>query len=286
MTKVTDISNYGIDTEQDVVLTVQNPAKVSFTVQKKDADTKKALPGAQFKVEYLPFDKTSGDITVSSTATWQDKGKVTTSGDDGLATVSGEPGIYRITETSAPTGYDITSTEPQYVAMTGGLKITNVTVGETTVELDTNQALEFEDDQQVSLKVTKKIQPGELKVSGNHAFTFTLYNEKKEKIKELTITTTNGQPKEGTFTGLSQGKTYYLKETGVKAGFAFTGMRDSEGEAMTPDNDGFYKITMPTEPENISVTAENTYLYAQVSIRKVDGEKEPSWTTRSLKLCG
>ena len=56
VTKVTDISNYGIDTERDVVLTVQNPAKVSFTVQKKDADTQKTLPGAQFKVEYLPFD--------------------------------------------------------------------------------------------------------------------------------------------------------------------------------------------------------------------------------------
>lgn len=273
VTKVTDISNYGIDTEKDVVLTVQNPAKVSFTVQKKDADTKKALPGAQFKVEYLPFDKTSGEITVSSTATWQEKETVTTKGEDGLATVSGEPGIYRITETSAPTGYDITSTEPQYVAMTGGLKITSVTVGETTVKLDTDQALKFADDQQVSLKVTKTIQPGKLKVSGDHAFTFTLYNEDKEKIKELTITTTDGQPQEGTFTGLSQGKTYYLKETGVKAGFAFTGMKDSEGEAMTPDNDGFYEITMPTEPENVSVTAENTYLYAQVSIRKVDGEE-------------
>lgn len=273
VTKVTDISNYGIDTERDVVLTVQNPKKVSFTIQKKDADTNEALPGAQFKVEYLPFDKTSGDITVSSTATWQKKETATTQGENGLATVSGEPGIYRITETSAPTGYDITSTEPQYVAMTGGLKINSVKVGETNVELDTDQALEFEDDQQVSLKVTKTIQPGELKVSGDHAFTFTLYNEDKAIIKELTITTTDGQPQEGTFTGLSQGKTYYLKETGVKAGFAFTGMRDSEGEAMTPDNDGFYKITMPTEPENISVTAENTYLYAQVSIRKVDGEE-------------
>ena len=273
VTKVTDISNYGIDTEQDEVLTVQNPAKVSFTIQKKDADTKKALPGAQFKVEYLPFDKTSGEITVSSTATWQKKETVTTKGEDGLATVSGEPGIYRITETSAPTGYDITSTEPQYVAMTGGLRINSVKVGETNVELDTDQALEFADDQQVSLKVTKKIQPGELKVSGDHAFTFTLYNEDKEEIEELTITTTNGQPQEGTFTGLSQGKTYYLKETGVKAGFAFTGMKDSEGEAMTSDNDGFYEITMPTEPKDVSVTAENTYLYAQVSIRKVDGEK-------------
>ena len=273
VTKVTDISNYGIDTEKDVVLTVQNPEKVSFTIQKKDADTDETLPGAQFKVEYLPFDRISGDITVSSTATWQKKETATTQGEDGLATVSGEPGIYRITETSAPKGYDITSTEPQYVAMTGGLKITSVTVGETNVELDTDQALEFEDDQQVSLKVTKTIRPGELKVSGTHAFTFTLYNEDKEIIKDLTITTTDGQPQEGTFTGLSQGKTYYLKETGVKAGFAFTGMTDSEGEAMTSEDDDFYKIIMPTEPENVSVTAENTYLYAQVSIRKVDGEE-------------
>ena len=273
VTKVTDISNYGIDTKKDVVLTVQNPEKVSFTIQKKDADTKKVLPGAQFQVEYLPFDRTKGDITVSSTATWQKKETATTQGEDGLATVSGEPGIYRITETGAPTGYDITSTEPQYVAMTGGLKINSVTVDKTTVKLDTDQALEFADDQQVSLKVTKRIQPGELKVSGDHAFTFTLYNEDKEKIKELTITTTDGQPQEGTFTGLSQGKTYYLKETGVKAGFAFTGMTDSKGEAMTPDNDDFYEITMPTKPENVSVTAENTYLYAQVSIRKVDGEE-------------
>ena len=283
VTKVTDISNYGIDTEQDVVLTVQNPKKVSFTVQKKDADTDEALPGAQFKVEYLPFDRTSGDITVSSTATWQKKETVTTKGEDGLATVSGEPGIYRITETSAPTGYDITSTEPQYVAMTGGLKINSVTVGKTNVERDTDQALEFADDQQVSLKVTKKIQPGELKVSGDHAFTFTLYNEDKVIIKELPITTTDGQPQEGTFTGLSQGKTYYLKETGVKAGFAFTGMKDSEGEAMTPDN-GFYKITMPNELENISVTAENTYLYAQVSILKVDGEKGISLDDAKFKV--
>ena len=282
--KVTDISNYGIDTEQDVVLTVQNPAKVSFTIQKKDADTKKALPGAQFKVEYLPFDKTSGEITVSSTATWQKKETVTTKGEDGLATVSGEPGIYRITETSAPTGYDITSTEPQYVAMTGGLKINSVTVGKTTVKLDTDRALEFADDQQVSLKVTKTIQPGELKVSGTHAFTFTLYNEDKEKIKELTITTTNGQPQEGTFTGLSQGKTYYLKETGVKDGFAFTGMTDSEGEEMTPEDGDFYKIIMPNEPENVSVTAENTYLYAQVSILKVDGEKGISLDDAKFKV--
>ena len=272
VTKVTDIANYGIKTEEGMVLTVRNPEKVSFQIQKKDADTKEALKGAQFKVEYQPFAKVRGEIVATSTEGWQLKETVTTQGDEGLATIVGEPGIYRITETKAPEGYDITSKEPQYVAMTGGLAITSVKVDEKGVELNKEQPLEFVDDHQVSLKVTKTIRPGDLKVSGDHAFTFTLYDENKSELKDLTITTTNGERKDGTFTGLSQGKTYYLKETGVKAGFAFIGMIDSEGKAMTPDDNGFYQITMPTEPKDVSVTVENTYLYAQVSIRKVDGE--------------
>ena len=128
---------------------------LTHTGKGADADNGDYLNGAQFKVEYLPFDTLSDEITViSASANWQDKGTKTTAGAEGatkgLATVTGEPGIYRITEIKAPDGYDITSTQPQYVAMTGGLKITSVTVGETNVDLDTDQALEFEDDQQVS----------------------------------------------------------------------------------------------------------------------------------------
>ena len=273
VTKVTDIANYGIETEKGIVLTVQNPEKISFQIQKKDADTKGALKGAQFKVEYQPFAKVSGEIAVTSTKGWQLKETVTTKDYEGLATVVGEPGIYRITETKAPEEYDITSTEPQYVAMTGGLAITSVKVDRKEVALNKEQPLEFVDDHQVSLKVTKTIRPGDLKVSGDHAFTFTLYDENKSELNDLTITTTNGERKDGTFTGLSQGKKYYLKETGVKAGFAFTGMSDDKGSLLTPDQDGYYKITMPNTPDDVSVTAENTYLYAQVSIRKVDGEE-------------
>ena len=273
VTKVTEIANYGIETEKGLVLTVQNPEKISFQIQKKDADTKGALEGAQFKVEYQPFAKISGEIAVTSTEGWQLKETVTTQGDEGLATVVGEPGIYRITETKAPEEYDITSKEPQYIAMTGGLAITSVKVDRKEVKLDKEQPLEFVDDHQVSLKVTKTIQSGKLEVSGDHAFTFTLYDENKSKLKGLTITTSNGKNAEGTFTGLSQGKTYYLKETGVKAGFAFTGMSDDKGSHLTPEKDGYYKIKMPNTPDDVSVTAENTYLYAQVSIRKVDGEE-------------
>ena len=275
--QVTDISDYGIDTEDGVTVTVKNPEDISFSIRKADADNGDYLNGAQFKVEYLPFDTLSGEITVTSaSANWQDKGTKTTEGTEGatkgLATVTGEPGIYRITETKAPDGYDITSTQPQYVAMTGGLDITKVTVDETEISKDTNVPLEFVDDQQVSLTVKKTIEKNDMEITGSHDFTFTLYDAEKKKIKDLKITTTNGETASDSFDGLSQGKTYYLKETVVNAGFAFTGMTDENGSPMEPDPNGYYEITMPNTPENISVTAKNTYLYAKASIRKVNGE--------------
>ena len=275
--QVTDISDYGIDTEKGITVTVKNPKEISFSIRKADADTGAYKNGAQFKVEYLPFGTLSGEITVTSASVeWQDKGTKTTAGTEGttkgLATVTGEPGIYRITETKAPDGYDITSTQPQYVAMTGGLDIKKVTVDGTEIRKDTNVPLEFEDDQQVSLTVTKTIEKNDMEITGSHAFTFTLYDAEKKKIKELKITTTDGKTASGSFDGLSQGKTYYLKETVVNAGFAFTGMTGENGSPMTSDPDGYYEITMPTEPKDVSVTAENTYLYAKASIRKVNGE--------------
>lgn len=275
--QVTDISDYGINTEDGVTVTVKNPEDISFSIRKADADNGDYLNGAQFKVEYLPFDTLSSEITVTSaSANWQDKGTKTTAGTEGatkgLATVTGEPGIYRITETKAPDGYDITSTQPQYVAMTGGLDIKKVTVDGTEISKDTNVPLEFKDDQQVSLTVTKTIEKNDMEITGSHAFTFTLYDAEKKKIKELKITTTDGETASGSFDGLSQGKTYYLKETDVNAGFAFTGMTGENSSPMTPDPNGYYEITMPDTPDNISVTAENTYLYAKASIRKVNGE--------------
>lgn len=276
VTKVTDISNYGIDTEEGITLTVENPKKVSFMIRKQDADTGEYLNGAQFQVEYTPFTSTDGTLAyTSSVVSWQDKGTVTTAGEDesrGTASVSGEPGLYRITETKAPDDYDITDGGPKYIAMTGGLDITSVTVDGSSADVDTDADMVFQDDEQVRLKVKKEILSGDMSVSGSNEFSFTLYDSSKKQLKELTATTRDGEPAEITFDGLSQGKTYYLKETGVKAGFAFTAIKDAKGDALTADADGFYEIKMPATPTDVSVTAENTYLYAQVSIRKVDGE--------------
>lgn len=271
VTKKTDISNYGINTAERITITVKNPKQISFVVRKQDADTDTFLKNAVFKVEYIPFTQISGDISIDTKAvSWQEKPDVTTDG-DGEAVVSGEPGIYRITEKKAPSGYDITDTAPKYAAMTGNLNIGKITADGKEIQKDTDVNLIFQDDQLVNLHVKKEIKAGDLTISGSHTFTFTLYDSAKNKLKELKIETKDGKTATGTFAGLSQGKTYYLKETDMEKGFAFTSLKNEKEGKMTADADGYYKIIMPAEPQDVSVTAENTYLYSKVSIRKVDG---------------
>ena len=283
VTQVVDLSDYGYTGNEEI--RIKNPEKVSFDIYKQDADTEEYVNGAAFKIEYTPFNSTSGDQAIAGSISWTDKGTVTTTGTKeegeeakalGKATFTGgEPGIYRITETKAPGGYDLTDTDPKYVAMTGGMNIGTVTVTvdekEIVLNKDTDTGLIFQDEEQVSLKVTKKINAGEMTVTGNHSFTFTLYDGQKQKLKDETITTQNGKVASVTFEGLSQNTTYYLKETAMPTGFSFTGMYDSADTLMTPEADGYYKIITTGEPEDVSVTAENTYLYGRVTILKVDG---------------
>lgn len=278
----TDIYDYGLAASSGIALDIKNPATISFNIRKQDANTEEPVNGAVFKVEYLPFAAISGNINVSSNDTLWTTVSTTaeTAGTDtegkaqGIAAITGQPGVYRITETGAPSGYDRTDTAPKYIAMTGGLNIGDVTVDGNTepIAKDTDITMVFRDDKQVKLAVTKVINKGSMSVSGNHAFTFTLYDSTKKPIKTLTITTENGNSKSGEFTGLSQEQTYYLKETGVKEGFAFTALKDGSGKVMTADKDGYYRIDVGDSTEDISVTAENTYLYGKISIRKADGE--------------
>lgn len=296
VSKKTDITNYGIKTEDEIDLHIENPEKISFTITKKDADNNSLLlGGATFKVEYLPFEKVSGDITVdNTTAQWQTLSPVTTalSGENkGKVTVSGSPGIYRITETAAPTGYDLTDTTPKYIAMTGGLNIGNVILkagsSQTGITKNSDTHMVFKDEKQVSLQITKTIKKGSMTITGDNTFTFALYEKVGDQMQPvkingtdvtLTLTSNNGGDVSGKVAGLSQGKTYYLKETTVGTGFAFTAINDSNGEPINAEN-GYYPVTMPIQPvamsdedADMSVTAVNTYLYGEASIRKVNGE--------------
>lgn len=310
VTEKKDLSSYGI-TGSPLALTVKNPPTVSLTVEKQDAQTPATkLPGAEFTVEYTPFtavDDTAVSIT-SSTAKWTDKRTITTAETTGQATASGlTPGIYRVKETKAPDGYDITDSSYQYIALTGGLDVGTVKVKEkasdgtekeipvTNYGTDNATApLVFEDTKHVSLTVTKTLDTGSLGETDaqddnylfdkKYTFTFTLYAADKKLIETKSIELQEEKDSEGgiigykldadaksvTFSGLSQGGMYYLKE-GHGVDFDLEGISQN-GTALTADTDGYYTITVPNNGTNVSVTATNVYLFAEVSVRKVKGD--------------
>lgn len=301
VTSVRQISDYGIETSKGINLQIANPQTVDFTIKKINRETQEGLAGAKFKVERLDFQNCgiaeASDVTIiGSESGWEEVGTYTT-GTNGLYTYkNGEPGIYRITETQAPEDYDITDPEPKYLALTGGLKIKSVTLqGESSQKItvkvtgnngeDTSEDPDFTfaDNKKVRLTVTKHIDSGSLAVAGNPSFTFTLYgSDKTTKIEELPVTCTNGADSSGSFEKLlSQGGTYYLKETNIPEGYALKGI---SGNALTEDTDGFYRIVVPDSSADIVVTAENTYLWAEVSVLKVDGDTGASLSGADFKI--
>lgn len=277
VTHKVDINDYGIKTSEGVTLTVQNPETQDLTITKIDKDTKAKLKGAAFKIEYQRFPVFSGDVTLTDSG-WSTVNNAAVTDDNGQVILKNQkPGVYKITETAAPKGYDITDTAPRYVALTGSMNIGTVKVGEISVTKNTDQGygeetLTFADAKQVKLTVNKDIIEGNLKLTGSSKFTFQLLDENKTQITSKTVTCTDGQVGSVDFTGLSQGKTYYLRESIIPAGYQLTAMKDGEGSLMTADGDGYYRIEVPDTDDDLTVTAENTYLYAELSIRKVDGE--------------
>lgn len=278
---VTDLSDYGIDPIEGLELKVENPGEVNFTIKKIDEDTKEVLNGAQFKVEYKSFSAVSGDITESSTSGWTTVSEnLITAGEGekkGLASYTGDPGIYRITEMKAPSGYDITDSNPKYLALTGGLRINSVKVDGTDVPIDSpeDHTVVFEDSKQVSLTVQKSIDQGNLTGNVNGSFTFTLYKDGADKSKVVIdnkqVSVSGTGTGSAVFTGLSQGVTYYLKETSSPKDFVLTSLKTGDRE-IKADADGYYAVTMSDKPTDVTVDAVNKYLHAAVTILKADGE--------------
>ncbi len=303
VTAVRQISDYGIKTSQGIHLEIANPQTVDFTIKKTDRETGDGLSGAKFKVERLDFQNCgiaegTGVITISgSEEGWREVGTYTTGTDGGYTYKNGEPGIYRITETQAPSNYDITDAEPKYLALTGGLEITSVTLqGDTPQKIDVKVTgnngedtsadadFSFADNKKVTLTVTKHINSGNLTVTGNPSFTFTLYGSNKSTVVGTrTVTLTGGADSSVSFENLlSQGGTYYLKETGIPEGYILKDIRGNA--ALTEDTDGFYKIVVPNSSTAINVTAENTYLWAEISVLKVDGNTGDSLSGAEFRI--
>ena len=302
----TDIYDYGIPENNDGIdLNIKNPEIVAFDIKKEDAQNSTALQGAKFEVKYLAFnndainndaiyDTSAGAVGATIAVNSSDFAGVTaatyTTGENGIAAVTGNPGIYQIKETTAPSDYDLTETAPKYVAMTGGLNVTKVTVDGTDISVDRNTVegtqdsgndvtIVFRDKKKVSLTITKMVRDkedgaeGQLAVSGSPKFTFNLYEDKQNQGNVRTAEiqwSANGENKD-TITGLSQGKTYYLEEIPA-ANYKLSALKWNDTSIEDQDGDGLYAITIPDNSSaDVTVIAENTYLRGKISVRKVDG---------------
>lgn len=271
------LNDYGIT---EAALKVENPLLGSLTVLKTDKATGGAVTSdeetepAVFKVEYKAFNTWSGEETVSDNG-WSVKSSNLTTHADGTATLTDlQPGVYKITETKAPTGYDLVTT-PQYVVLTGGMDKT-VTITEKTVADEDAASVEvtFADPKQVSLTVEKVIESGDLTVEGDHSFTFTLYDVAKKEIASKTVEVkggaVNGTKVSATFNGLSQGAVYYIQESDPGEDFQLKSVTGKNGLTVSEEK-GYYKFAMPEGNAGATITATNAYMYAEVTILKVDG---------------
>ena len=275
----TDLSYYGVS--QGIALEIRNPAKGGFTIQKTDKnDSTQKLKGAQFAVAYQLFAGWNGDQRFTDEK-WSQETTYTTDA-NGQCKITGlEPGLYRVRETKAPEGYDITDPEPKYIAVTGGMNIPNVILekggAESKVIINDDTHLVFRDSKQVQLSVTKQIDKGGVEVSGDASFTFGLYENREDTkpIDTLTVTSKKGAEVTGTFPKkLSQGKTYYLREISAADGYAFESLAASspDGFTLQEEGAGWYSFTVPASNSDLAVTAVNQYLWAEITVLKVDGE--------------
>ena len=284
VTGVTDLSDYGFNG----TLTIKNPQLGTLTVQKYKEGTSDGLPGATFTLYQYLFDSLTDTVTVNTSealeelteaelkaAGWSEviepEPKKTAAG--GTASWTNlEPGVYYVVETDAPEGYELAS-KGQYVVLTGGMGVTVTTTGEGKVSATDESAVTaaFYNKPQANLRVTKTVSDeGNLRTAeerANDTFTFRLYKGEDDPNPQ-TITIKDSQS--DMFSNLSLGQTYYLEEA-EDSDYALTGLTLG-GTPLTAGEDGRYKIAITEENsgETLEVTATNTYLYAKVTILKVD----------------
>lgn len=276
VTDVTDLSDYGIT--GTLTLDVPDPELGQITIVKtSQADGNTKLQGAQFQVSRKDFASWDGEEELTDND-WSTPTTHTTDENGTVLLSNLEPGIYKITETVPPEGYDLTGEDTQYVVLTGGMNKNVTWTGRVTHDTDNSATVTFENPPKVDLTVTKKLSSGDLTVEGNHEITIKLLNGKKEEIDSKKIIISEGSNstfnQQVTFEDLTQGETYYLQEE-CGTEFALTEVTGADdGLVITPDTSGtdtLYPFTVPEKNAAISIEMTNTYLWGELIILKVDG---------------
>ena len=260
-----DDEQYGLNGQ---MLTIQNPDLVSLEISKVDAETNAPLDGAQFEVYYQAFDSFSGTHTVKDMTVAGNRaliGKYTTKA--GKISLTGQkPGVYYVVETKPREGYELAEDRAQIIALTGGMKVTVTDVDET-YDGDGDAKLTFENRKLASIRVTKTVAKGAFAEGpDSYSALFQLYDSVDSTEPLQTDTATEAEQAE--FTGLKQGTTYYLAEQASDE-YVLQSVKVN-GIEIQPQN-GRYAITPETGQSAVEVEVTNTWLYAQVTVLKVDG---------------
>lgn len=275
VTNKVDLNDYQM--QDPLMIAVQDPALGSLTITKTDAQKPgETLPGATFTLAYKPFSTWSqaeaAEFTDDGTGWTVKVAETDQTGAEGTVTVQNlEPGIYKITEKTAPDGYTA-DTSPRYAIVIGGLTQNLTWNGQTL-----NDRATVSDKEKVDLTVTKRLDTGSVPLQQEETFTFTLYSGTTE-LDSQTVTfakgTANGATQQVTFEDLEQGGSYTLTETHHN-GFVLTGITDAAGNPLTVTQDAqgnsSVSLTLPTDGTDLTVTATNRALQGSITLQKQDG---------------
>ncbi|GLC78880.1 doubled motif LPXTG anchor domain-containing protein [Lacrimispora brassicae] len=291
------------------VITIRDPRKSSLTLIKQEAETNELLAGARFKYQRADFRSEDFNTVEGITTFKYTDGPVKDaillaqletmawgimSSESSSTSVTGEvtfgnldPGWYKVMETTAPKGYEVSETV-HYVA---------VTADTTGSYISVTKDEPFKDKKHVeTLSITKNLDFGtadhQLPSSAPKSISFSLYigtaGENNVFIgtdtgKRATIYQSGFESQESAKTSISdirqltdseinQGLAYYLKETvddNNKALWQVSGAIQN-GNDLPITSDGYIRLSGFNSQESIAVSITNKYLKADVTIKKVD----------------
>lgn len=293
-------------------ITIKNPQKSSLTLKKADSENPgTTLSGAKFKYQRADFRQKDFITNAENTSfkysdgpvkdeallaeikslTWSTASQESSAtGNDGTVTIKNlDPGWYKITETTAPAGYEVSETV-HYVAVTGDM----VNLGNPGT---TDEA--FTDKKHVDkLTIKKTLDFGaaihQLPESAPEAISFELYigsvengafkgssTGKKAVLTKSNFTASGSAEitisdiRQLTAAELAGNKSYYLKETvtGSNAGqWQLSGA--SQGDESASIESGYIKMNGFTSSSSVEVAITNKYLKADITIEKTDQSGE------------
>ena len=282
--------------DNTVILDFLNEQTGSAEVTKKDSVSGKALPGAEFRLEYVPF--AADDFAMQEVGAgyyfgngnqipvlnynavadppedgWTEKQAGLISDEQGrIKTEDLAPGWYRLTETKAPENYEL-NPKPETFCITAGMHL----LGQGWESWQNDNAPEkvrknIENVPYGSLTLQKEYRSAKELTKGETRAVFGLYTKEEKEYQEFQ-TLTVSEEKPVVSVTLPEG-TYYLKEKSAGKDWKLRSIENSEG-MLSPDAQGYYPVEVKRgleEQNALAVTAVNENTRVKITLLKLEGE--------------